>query len=120
LTVNNEDQFISQTTGSTKIESIYAVAIYDPNDGSVRHMHHVVSMTGSLPKNPETIEKEAISNATRYGHEVANLKVLHVQDLKLRGISAEYRVDTEKKILVKISEGDLNFKDMVRRKKSDK
>jgi hypothetical protein len=100
LTENSEHQFVAQTAETTKIESVYAVALYDPDDGSIRHMHHAVSMTGSLPNNPETIEKEAISNATRYGHNVNNLKILHIENLN--DAASQYRVDVKTQKLVKL------------------
>ena len=56
----------------------------------------------------------------KFGHKISNLKMLHVKDLNLKDINAKYRVDTEKNVLVKISEEDQNFRDILSRKKSGK
>ena len=107
--IENSEQFGFHTTGAVKIESLYAVALYDPINGSIRHMHHVVSMTGSLRNKPDEIEKVAISNAKRFGHNVDNLKVLHIENFDP---SSQYRVDIKSEKLVKLQ--NISFSDLLR------
>jgi len=62
-------------------------------------MHHVILAEGSLRPDTQTIEKEAISNAKKFGHPVDNLEVMHIDKLDL---NSKYRVDIESKKLIKI------------------
>jgi len=48
------------------------------------------------------IEKEAINNAKAFGQQTETLKILHIPDLQ--DSLGSYKVDVEKKALVKISE----------------
>ena len=96
----NESRFGVRAGKTTDVESVYAVALYDTKDGSIRHMHQVISMADSLPYKPETIEKAAISNAKRFGHNVDKLKVLHIENLK--DATSQYRVDIKTEKLVKL------------------
>jgi hypothetical protein len=63
-------------------------------------MHYVLNIAGSLPMEPQQVEKNVIATAKKIGYEVEKLKVLHTQDLQ--DISGNYRVDIEKKTLVKL------------------
>jgi hypothetical protein len=90
----------AQTGEAPKLESIYAISLYDPQNGKIYHMHYVLTIAGSLPMAPQQVEKNVIATAKKIGYEVEKLKVLHTQDLQ--DISGNYRVDIEKKTLVKL------------------
>jgi hypothetical protein len=89
-----------QTGDAPKLKSVYAIALYDPNSGKIHHIHHVLTMEGSSPMEPQEVEKNVIATAKKLGHDVEKLKVLHTQDLQ--DLSGNYRVDVEKKTLVKL------------------
>jgi hypothetical protein len=89
-----------QVGDTPKMESVYGVAIYDPKNGAIRHMHHLISTSNTPPPDPQIIEKEAISIAKKVGHDVDYLKIIHIEKLEL---NSKYRVDIESKNLVKIS-----------------
>jgi hypothetical protein len=116
----NQDDGLTQARNKREIKQVHAIAIYDPTDGRIHHMHHVLITEGARPPDASSFEKDALVDAEKFGHKVANLKMLHVKDLNLKDINAKYRVDTEKNVLVKISEQDQNFRDILSRKKSSK
>ena len=98
--VENQDLGMFPQVGDTpKMESVYGVAIYDPKNGAIRHMHHLILTSNTAASDPQTIEKEAISIAKRFGHDVDNLKIIHIEKLDL---NSKYRVDIESKKLVKL------------------
>ena len=92
----------AQTGEVPKLKSIYAISLYDPEDGRILHMHYVITMAGSLPMEPQQVEKNVIATAKKLGYEVEKLKVLHTQDLQ--DISGSYRVDVENRTLVKLGQ----------------
>lgn len=99
MTESQNSEFFAQVGDTPKIESVYAVALYDPKNGTIFHMHHVILTANSLRPDPQIIEKEAISNAKKFGHPVDNLEVIHIDKLDL---NSKYRVDIESKKLIKI------------------
>lgn len=86
--------YFSQVGSVPKVKSIRGVALYDPKDGTIHHMHHVMTMEGCEPRDSTLIEKDAITFAIKLGHRTEHLKVLHTPD----SINpfAKYRVDTIK------------------------
>jgi hypothetical protein len=95
------EETYAQTGNAPKIKSVYAISLYDPENGNIIHMHHVLNMEGSASLDPQEVEKNLMTTAKQLGHNVEKLKVLHTKDLK--DISGNYRVDVEKKILVKVT-----------------
>ena len=80
------------------MESIYGIALYDPNDGKIIHMHTILNMEGASSVDPQTKEKEL-------EYDVTKLSILHAPDLK--DISAQYYVNVKEKTLVKIPETEI-------------
>lgn len=115
----NQGDGLTQARKRGDIKEVHAIAIYDPTDGRIRHMHHVIITEGARPPDASSFEKDALVDAEKSGHKVANLKMLHVKDLNLKDINARCRVDTEKNVLVK-SEDNQNFRDIWSRRKSGK
>ena len=98
--IGSVGEFSTHVGNAPKLESIYAIVMYDPASGAIRHMHRVITMANSPKMDPQTIEKTAISNAKKYGHNTESLKVLHVPNHE--DFSSMYSVDVEKKILIKM------------------
>ena len=46
-----------------KLESVYGIALYDPTDGKIIHMHTILNMEGASPIYPEEKEKEVLEFA---------------------------------------------------------
>jgi hypothetical protein len=96
------DKNYVQVGNVPKLKSVYAISLYDPKDGKIHHMHHVLNMEGSSPMDPKQVEDNVIAMAKKVGHDVDKLKVLHTPDLK--DLSGNFKVDVEKKSLVKVTE----------------
>src|SRR6188472_1337551 len=80
------------------VASIDAIALYDPKDGRVVHMHHVVTFEGITAQDREAQRQNALDLARKFGHKVVDLQVLHVPNFQPTGKA--YRVDLAKKALI--------------------
>jgi hypothetical protein len=92
--------YFSQVGSVPRVKSIRGVALNDPKDGIIHHMHHVMTMEGCEPRDSTLIEKDAITFAIKLGHRTEHLKVLHTPD----SINpfAKYCVDTIKLGLIEL------------------
>jgi len=98
-TKNARNGSVIQSAGSVPaIASIDAIALYDPSDGRVVHMHHVITFEGVKRQNSKEQERNAMESARRLGCGVDGLNVLHVRDFRPTGKA--FRVDLEKQELV--------------------
>ena len=86
-----------------KVAATFVIALYDPANGRIVHMHQVTTLEGAKRFDPQHHELEARKHAERLGHKVQHLHALHVQDFKPSGRAL--RVDLEKKSLVEASVG---------------
>jgi hypothetical protein len=88
-----------QTIGNAPaIQSIQAVALYDPADGRIVHMHHTIRFEGADERREEEQVQQATETARRLGHDVQRIKSLHVRDFKMS--PRAYRVDVGRQVLV--------------------
>ena len=55
-----QENSFSQKGKVPKTKSIRSVALFDANDGTILHMHHVMTMEGCKPRDMEEIEKDAV------------------------------------------------------------
>ena len=106
MTEHQKNDFFIQAGKTPKLESIYAVAVYEPKDGKIRHMHHVITMENASKVDPQLVEREVIANARKLGYNMDNLKVLHIPNFK--DPRSKYRVDVERKTLIKMPEMTLS------------
>jgi hypothetical protein len=81
-----------------KVSAAHTVAVYDPIDGRLIHLHHVVVFDGGKSISPQEAEVEAIEHARRQGHKVAKLKTLLVREPLLGG--GHFRVDVARGKLI--------------------
>jgi len=82
-----------------KVSATHTVAVYDPTDGKIVHMHHVVVFEGGKKVNAQEAENEAMQRAKSRGHDAGKLKALLVHHHAApRG--GRFRVDLENKKLV--------------------
>jgi len=81
----------SQVGKVPKTKSIRSIALYDANDGTIIHMHHVMTMDGCEPRDIVDIENDTLRFAKKLGNNIENLKILHAPD----SINpfAKYRID---------------------------
>jgi hypothetical protein len=72
--------------------SVDVTALYDPRDGRVVHLHHVITAGGATRRTPEEQQRGAREAAQRLGVTLDGLEVLHAPDFRPTAGSA-YRVD---------------------------
>jgi hypothetical protein len=88
------------TTGSAKISSIRCCILYDSKDGTIRHLHRVVTMQGAPETSESDMEKQTIELAKDLSLDTGQLQVLHV-DQSVISERARYSVDPKSRTLVK-------------------
>jgi hypothetical protein len=90
-----------QAAGEVPAVSYVAViALYDPRDGRVAHMHHTMTLEGAQRRAPEEQEASARDAARRLGCDVGGLEALHVENLSPAG--QQYAVDLSNRTLVEV------------------
>jgi hypothetical protein len=105
LTENKIPQFFFSQAGDTeKVEFVNAIALFDAADGIVRYMYHVITMSYAPKSDPETVEKEAISRAKKFGLNTDDLQVIHIVDADP---GSEYKFDVTTKKLEKIPPSEI-------------
>lgn len=62
------------------IHTRHIVAVYDPADGRVRHLHHVLIFEGGRQVERASAEAEAMDNARQCGLDTAALRAIYVGD----------------------------------------
>ena len=62
-----------------KISQVHHIAVYDPKDGRIFHMHRTVIFEGAPGHALQNAERLALEHARNIGHDVASLKTLAVQ-----------------------------------------
>jgi hypothetical protein len=90
-------RFIS--TGETSIRSVKCCVLFDPADGAIHHVHHVVTIDGADEISDSALEKRTRGLAQELGIEVGRLELLHVDAANLKP-GTRYGVETGKKRMV--------------------
>jgi hypothetical protein len=93
---------IQSVGDAPSVASVDVTAIYDPQDGRVVHLHHVIAATGTTRRSPEDQQRTALEAAARLGVGVDGLEVLHLPDFYPTAGKA-YRVDVSARRLVEMS-----------------
>ena len=100
LNYTQENSF-SQKGKVPKTKSIRSVALFDANDGTILHMHHVMTMEGCEPRNGRDIENDAMRFAKKLGHRTDDLKTIRAPNTV--NPFAKYRIDLTNLEFVEIS-----------------
>jgi len=87
------------STGKSQVHSEKCCVLFDPADGTIRHLHRVVTMEGAEETPENVIEKRTHHLAKEFGLDVAKLHALHV-DARSIEPNMNYVVDTAKRCLV--------------------
>lgn len=83
------------------VAGIDAVALYDPKDGRVVHMHHTITFEGAeRRRDREGCRRTAVESARRLGREVDGLEMLFVPDFEPS--NQAYKVDLDSSRLIAI------------------
>jgi hypothetical protein len=58
-----------------RISDVYAVVLYDPETGSIRHVHNVTVYEGGRSVSEEEAIETAVTRASQMGHRTESLKI---------------------------------------------
>ncbi len=84
------------------MQSVQCCVVFDPTDGTIRHIHEVVTLEGGEAVSDYEVEQRALSLAAEMGLErldVSTLKAIHVDPEELAP-GRRYAVDPDKLTLV--------------------
>lgn len=96
-----EENFVIQSVGTVPaLTSTDAIALYDPRNGEIVHMHHIVTFAGAERQNYEEQQQRAIESAQCLGCNVDELRMLHVPNFQPSGKA--YKVDLQRQMLVEV------------------
>ncbi|MGL5931051.1 MAG: hypothetical protein ACRCY8_19125, partial [Dermatophilaceae bacterium] len=63
-----------------RLASVDTIALYDPGDGRIVHLHDVLTMEGAEPRSAEDRRRSARETAAELGVAVDGLELLHLED----------------------------------------
>jgi hypothetical protein len=90
--------FIQSAGNAPAVLSVDVAVLYDPRNGRVVHMHHVITLDGAERRTRDEHQQSARESALRLGCNIEDLEVLHVADFQPTGKT--YRVDLGSRALV--------------------
>jgi hypothetical protein len=67
-----------QSAGTAKVKSIRCCVLFDPKDGSIRHVNRVITMEGAVTTSEKEMEQRTLRLAASLGLETKRLQTLHV------------------------------------------
>lgn len=88
-----------QTTPSGTRRSMQRVVVFNRADGSIQHVHDVVTVEGAASVTDQQVEERALSLVAERGIETSGLGVIHVQPDEMKP-GTRYRVDVQSQTLV--------------------
>jgi len=83
------------------VEHVQVVALYDPKDGRIRHIHSVTTLRGAKQVSQDQVISEAKGLASRRHKNVGALAIALSNDAE--HISRPHRIDLKTKAFVPIS-----------------
>jgi len=89
------------------LQSVRCCVLFDPADGTIRHMHQVVTIAGADETPEAMIEQRARQLAKEFGVDTTTVQALHVDPAALRR-GVRYVVDPANRCLVEV--GRLSIK----------
>jgi hypothetical protein len=83
-----------------KPSNVHTTFVYDPEDGSIVHIHKEFVLEGAAEPQKSEIEDRARRMAGRSGRDVTRLRLLFAEDSRTRGI--KYKIDPTTDSLVAV------------------
>lgn len=90
-------KFIS--TGRTQIQSVKCCVLFDSSNGTIRHVHHVLTIKGADETAKHLIEKRTFQLAEELGLDITELQPLHVDANRIEP-RKRYVVDLKEQCLI--------------------
>ena len=89
----------SGTTNSSPERSVQRVVVFNRYDGSIQHIHDVVTVEGAASMTDEQVRERALSLVAERGIETGGLGVIHVPPDEMKP-GTRYMVDVQTQQLV--------------------
>jgi argonaute-like protein implicated in RNA metabolism and viral defense len=99
-------------TGKHQVRSVKCCVVYDSKDGTIRHVHRIVTVEGADETPEHHVVERTLELATDLGIDRATVRTLRVDDNALQP-GVRYAVDIAKASLIAI--GKSNQKDLLGR-----
>ncbi len=87
------------TTHSGPERSVQRVVVFDRSDGTIQHIHDVVTVDGAASVTDEQVRERALKLVAERGIETGGLGVIHVQPDEMKP-GTRYAVDVQTQQLV--------------------
>ncbi len=88
----------NQTPDAPRVQSVQTCVVFDPTDGTIQHIHDVVTLEGAEAVSNYEVEQRALTLAADRGLDSSTLKTIHVDPEELEP-SRRYAVDSENLVL---------------------
>ncbi len=92
---------IANAGNAPKVTDEHFVAVYNPTDGTIVHLHTVRVFEGAKHVSQAQAEQEALEAARARGHNVGELETAHTKQLARHG---RHRIDLETMSFVPLEE----------------
>jgi len=100
------------TDDKRQVRSVKCCVVYDSTDGTIRHVHHIITVEGAEETPEERVVERTLELATDLGIDRATVRTLRVDDSALKP-GVRYAVDIPRGSLIAI--GKSNQKDLLGR-----
>ncbi|MGL5818493.1 MAG: hypothetical protein ACRCYR_13075 [Phycicoccus sp.] len=106
MNIDELREVVTTVGRAPRLASVDTIALYDPADGRIVHLHDVLRMEGAEPRPAEDRHRSARETAAELGVAVDGLELLHLEDFAVDPGRA-YRVDTARRVLVELPSTDV-------------
>lgn len=87
-------------SGRAKIHSVKCCVLFDKKDGTIRHVHRVVTIHGAAEAADAEVEKRTLKLARELGSDTEQTQLIHV-DTHAIDPQARYKVDPKTRKLIR-------------------
>jgi hypothetical protein len=88
-----------QSTNHVRIKARRCCVLFDPRDGTIRHVNRVTTLEGAAETSEQAMEARTLRLAGRLGLDTTSLQLIHV-DPDALAPDRRYKVDTRSRSLV--------------------
>ena len=88
----------TEGTGNAEVRGIRSGVLFDPSDGTILHVHTVVTMEGAAETSDEELKRRTLTLASDRGIEAQSVDLLYVDPTELEA-HPRYRVNPDTRSL---------------------
>ncbi len=100
------------STDQYQVRSVKCCVVYDSKDGTIRHVHRIITVEGAEETPEERVEARTLELSADLGIDRATVQTLRIDDSALES-GVRYAVDIARRSLIAI--GKINQKDLLGR-----